>query len=143
MSALTDHEKADIAQRMVDSIWTAGSLEGVHDIVSEEYIEYVPNPPDQIEGRDQFAEIVEVIHKPTPLWSRKVDTITVKGELVLLRYTEREPPDGDDAASQHDERGGLVILRFREGEIVEGIDIGDSHTLVHQVLKHIEDAEDG
>ncbi len=126
----------ELAQRMVDEVWTQGKLEVIDELIAEDYVGHDP-VNGEIHGRDGFRELVQMYRTAFSDVTMRADTIVAEGDWVAVHWTATGThtgelmgiaPTGRDATVT-----GTEFSRIADGKIATSTGLFDALGMLQQI----------
>jgi predicted ester cyclase len=125
-----------VVRRYLEDVMSAGQLEKLDNLVSENYVDRTPGAPPQTRGP---AVIRESLARARTLFQDihySVEDLIAEGDRVVARYTvraSRKPADGSESPGTPIEVAGVTIFRVADGQIQETWIVNDQLQLFRQL----------
>jgi steroid delta-isomerase-like uncharacterized protein len=129
-------ENKSIVQRFAQ-VWTAGNLHLVDEFAAPDIIVSYPNPPEPIQGAEEFKVFLKGIFTGIPDSKVTVDDIVAEDDKVACRWTMSGTHKGIlfgfPETGNSIEISGFTFYRLADGKVVEEIGMGNALILLQQL----------
>jgi steroid delta-isomerase-like uncharacterized protein len=126
----------ELAQRIVDEVWTQHKLEVIDEVVASDFVGTSPTDG-EFRGPAGFRQLVERYISAFPNASMRITEIVAEGDMVATHWTATGThtgelmgiaPTGRDVTVE-----GIQFDRIRDGKIVESHGLFDALGLLQQI----------
>ena len=126
----------ELAQRLVDEVWTQHKLEVIDEVIASDFVGYSPTDG-EFRGPAGFRQLVERYTSAFPNSAMRITQIVAEGDMIATHWTAMGthtgelmgiPPTGRDVTVE-----GIQFDRIREGKIVESHGLFDALGLLQQI----------
>jgi steroid delta-isomerase-like uncharacterized protein len=126
----------ELAQRIVDEVWTQHKLEVIDEVVAGDFVGTSPTDG-EFRGPAGFRQLVERYISAFPNASMRITEIVAEGDMVATHWTATGThtgelmgiaPTGRDVTVE-----GIQFDRIRDGKIVESHGLFDALGLLQQI----------
>ena len=134
---MSAEENKAIIRRLNDEAWTKGRLDGIDELIAENFVGIVIGGPEQIRGPEGFRDFVTMYRKAFPDLIISVEEQVAEGDTVVTRWTATGTHQGDlmgmPASGKQAITSGVNINRIADGKLVEGWGLFDMLGLLQQI----------
>jgi len=111
-----------LIRRVIDAIWNGGDLDVADELFASDYINHNGLIPDIVRGPEAIKISVALYRLAFPNLHIAVEELSIRGDLIVLRWTaRRQCPGGLDGDTPSNRRllTGITRSRVNEGKIAE------------------------
>lgn len=112
-----------LVRRIWEEIWNLGALDVVDEVISGEYLGYIPAMPEPVHGTEGFKQLILMYRTGYPDVHVSVDDLIAEGDRVVARWTSRGINTGDlmgmPATGREVTVAGISIFRIENGKVAE------------------------
>ncbi|MFC4248770.1 ester cyclase [Natribaculum luteum] len=132
----TRSDGAELAQRLIEEVWSKGQLEVIDEIVSEDYVDYFAGEPN-VRGREGLKEYVTETRESFPDFGKDIEGLVVNGDSVALRFTATGTHEGEyggiEPTGKEISFAGSIFFHIDDGEITATYESADMLGLMEQL----------
>ena len=111
-------------RRIYEEFWNQGNFENIDEIVSPDYVGYLPTPPDAPSGRDGLVWLIQTYRAAFPDIHVQLEDQIAEGDKVMTHITIRGTHQGQfmhiAPTNKKISLEAFVFTRFANGRNVEG-----------------------
>ena len=134
---MTLEENKSLAFRFWEEIWNQGNLDAADQIVSSDFLLYLPTNPEPLHGPEGLKQWATVVGTAFPDKHFSIEDVIAEGNSVVTRWLLRGTHNGDFMAipptGKQVTMSGISIFRIADGKIVEDRAAEDTLNLLQQV----------
>jgi steroid delta-isomerase-like uncharacterized protein len=131
----TDGAK-QLAQRIVDEIWTQHKLEVIDEVIADDFVGISPTDG-EFRGPAGFRQLVERYISAFPNASMRITRVIAEGDMIATHWTATGTHNGELMGIAPTGRDvtveGVQFDRIRDGKIVESHGLFDALGLLQQI----------
>lgn len=128
--------RTELAERLINEIWSEGQLDVIDEIVSEEYVDYYEGEPN-VHGREGLKEYVSGTRESFPDFGKDIREIVADEDSVALRFmatgTHEGEYEGIEPTGEEISFAGSIFFEFEDGEIAATYESADTWGLMEQL----------
>ena len=126
-----------LSRRVLEEVFSAGNLEVVDEIISEEHVHHDPATPEEGHGRERLKEFASMYRSAFPDIHIEVEDQIAEGDRVATRWRGTGTHEGDlmgiSPTGNRVTVVGTTIDRTADGQIAETWDNYDALGMMQQV----------
>jgi steroid delta-isomerase-like uncharacterized protein len=112
-----------VMKRFNDEVMTQGKLEVIDELVSEDFVEHAPTPPEFPEGREAVKAFVQLFRSAFPDFTATTVAVVEEGDEAWMQSTLTGTHKGEfmgiPATNKKFEITAFDRVRFKDGKAVE------------------------
>src|SRR5215204_7111265 len=133
---MSEENKA-IARRALEEVFSAGNLDVVDEIVSEDHVHHDPAMPEEGHGREHLKEFARMYRSAFPDVHVEIEDMIAEGDRVATRWVASGTHEGDlmgiSPTGNRVTVVGTTIDRLVDGQIEETWDYYDALGMMRQL----------
>ena len=137
MATVDELEENRNVVRRISAAVTAGDLDAIDELVTEDYIEHNPAVPSELRGPDAMRAFVEPFLSAFADFELVEDGIIAEGDRVAYRHHATGTHDaafmGIPPTGERVRVDGIAIYRIEDGKAAEKWIVGDTLGLLRQL----------
>jgi len=130
-------ENKTLARRVLEEVFSAGNLDVVDEIVSEDHVHHDPAMPEEGHGREHLKEFASMYRSAFPDVHMQIEDQLAEGDRVATRWVASGTHEGDlmgiSPTGNRVTVVGMTIDRIADGQIAETWDNYDALGMMQQV----------
>ena len=130
-------ENKTLSRRVLEEVFSAGNLDVVDEIYSEEHVHHDPAMPEEGHGREHFKEFASMYRSAFPDVHVEIEDMIAEGDRVATRWVASGTHEGDlmgiSPTGRRVRVAGTTIDRIADGQIVETWDNYDALGMMQQL----------
>ena len=133
--SITDRGR-EIAQRLVDEVWTQGKLDAIDELIADDFIGDDP-VNGEIHGPDGFRELVQMYRTAFSGVTMRADKIVADGDWVAVHWTATGTHTGELMGVAPTGRDisvtGTQFSRISDGKVIASRGLFDAFGMLQQI----------
>ncbi len=134
---MTLEDNKSLVHRFWEEIWNNANLDAVEDIVSSDFLLYLPTSPEPLNGPEGLKQWATIVSSAFPDKHFSIEDVIAEGNTVVTRWSMRATHNGNfiniPPTGKQVTLSGISIFRIIDGKIVEDRAAEDTLNLLQQV----------
>lgn len=125
------------AARRFLECFSSGDLDGLDEIMAEDYVDHDPYNPHGQEGLEGVKKLISMYREGFPDLTFEIEDVLAEGDKVVVRWTGTGTHQGEvmgvPGSGKTSTVSGISIDRFENGKAVEGWTCWDTLGMLQQI----------